>query len=123
MWKHLTLQDRESIEIHLWRWSKQNEIAFSILWYEDHSLHMTSLAFCLSDELIICSNIFLSIHHSFNTQTLDHNIPTILSLKVSLEINSLPIFHPHHIITNFSSSSKVKPCWFCIIFILNNKTS
>ena len=27
MWKHLTLQDRESIEIHLWRWSKQNEIA------------------------------------------------------------------------------------------------
>ena len=27
MWKHLTLQARETIEIQLWRWSKQNEIA------------------------------------------------------------------------------------------------
>lgn len=27
MWKHLTLQDRETIEIQLWRWSKQKEIA------------------------------------------------------------------------------------------------
>jgi IS30 family transposase len=27
MWKHLTLQDRETIEIQLRRWSKQNEIA------------------------------------------------------------------------------------------------
>jgi transposase, IS30 family len=27
MWKHLTLQDRETIAIQLWRWSKQYEIA------------------------------------------------------------------------------------------------
>lgn len=27
MWKHLTLQDRQTIEIQLWRWSKQYEIA------------------------------------------------------------------------------------------------
>ncbi len=27
MWKHLTLQDRQTIEIQLWRWSKQKEIA------------------------------------------------------------------------------------------------
>ncbi len=27
MWKHMTLQDRETIEIQLWRWSEQIEIA------------------------------------------------------------------------------------------------
>ena len=27
MWKHLTLQDRQTIEIQLSRWSLQNEIA------------------------------------------------------------------------------------------------
>ena len=27
MWKHLTLEDRQSIEIQLWRWSTQKEIA------------------------------------------------------------------------------------------------
>jgi len=37
MYKHITLHDRESIEIHLKRWEKQNEIA-QVLWISESSI-------------------------------------------------------------------------------------
>ncbi len=40
MWKHLTLQDRETIEIQLWRWSRQREIA-KVLKRSDKSKHIS----------------------------------------------------------------------------------
>lgn len=98
MWKHLILEDRKTIEIQLWRWSKQYEIA-KVLKRSESSIsreiknHSTKKQWSNKREYLA-----LEAHHKAyvnrwraKTQSMKINMNTALKLYIITELQRIDI--------------------------------